>query len=438
MSEIFDEFESSLGDLHRKFICPVCLTLMVKPIQTKCGHRFCRECIFGVIAGRPQAKCPVDNSLFWVHTELFMDLAFERELKSLTFNCLNQKNGCVWNGEQNDLKSHVTNCQFVYIKCELCDDDVLSKSLMQHKTIDCPRRKVVCELCKEEIPYDTKLKHQVLSCELFPIDCPQCGQKGIQRKDLVEHINQQSGTCPLTVISCEYNQFGCNYVDYRKNMFYHISHETESHNRLLLKSFQKLEKRLEYIEQRFGSNLNLSENLNNKVEKMYRAISMKDAVQNIFKEKYSGCLLWQIDLDSNASIFISPSFYTANPGYRIGALLDISSCDDSIPYTMLSLSLKEGMYDDTLVFPFSGACLVTIFDQITSNSQQNYTLFFKCTKLHRYGEGGPACSEFQVSHKIMKTRDLLSSNYVKNNTIFLQVKVLQADKSQVKINSLIK
>lgn len=157
---------------------------------------------------------------------------------------------------------------------------------------------------------------------------------------------------------------------------------------------------------------------------------MRDTVQNIFKEKYSGCLLWQIDLSSNTCVFISPSFYTANPGYRVEVQLDISGCEDAI---IFSLSLKEGMYDDVLVFPFSGACLVTIFDQMASNCKENYSLFIKCSQLQRYNMNCPGSSPFQVRHKFMKADDFFSPNYIKNKTAFLEVKVMQAVQSQSQV-----
>ena len=28
-----------------KYDCPICLLVLREPVQTKCGHRFCRRCI---------------------------------------------------------------------------------------------------------------------------------------------------------------------------------------------------------------------------------------------------------------------------------------------------------------------------------------------------------------------------------------------------------
>ena len=32
-------------EIENKYVCPVCLAAMRDPVQTKCGHRFCRPCL---------------------------------------------------------------------------------------------------------------------------------------------------------------------------------------------------------------------------------------------------------------------------------------------------------------------------------------------------------------------------------------------------------
>lgn len=45
------------SDLDRKYLCPVCLSALHEPMQTSCGHRFCKTCIQGVIKYVPSV-CP--------------------------------------------------------------------------------------------------------------------------------------------------------------------------------------------------------------------------------------------------------------------------------------------------------------------------------------------------------------------------------------------
>ena len=36
-----------LDDLYSGYCCPICLVVMRNPVQTTCGHRFCKECLLG-------------------------------------------------------------------------------------------------------------------------------------------------------------------------------------------------------------------------------------------------------------------------------------------------------------------------------------------------------------------------------------------------------
>jgi len=54
-------------------------------------------------------------------------------------------------------------------------------------------------------------KHQLLSCSRFPVTCGQCGELGIVREDITRHCNPLTGTCPMTVVSCQFVSFGCTF-----------------------------------------------------------------------------------------------------------------------------------------------------------------------------------------------------------------------------------
>ncbi|XP_021344279.1 TNF receptor-associated factor 6-A-like, partial [Mizuhopecten yessoensis] len=94
-------------DLDRKYMCPVCLCVLKDPMQTSCGHRFCKACITGTFAlptvrnntRVPYSRCPVDNTYFHIEKELFPDNAIKREVLSLNVRCQNVLNECDWSGE---------------------------------------------------------------------------------------------------------------------------------------------------------------------------------------------------------------------------------------------------------------------------------------------------------------------------------------------------
>ena len=57
MSGYSAEFITPLLKRHE---CPVCLHAMRDPVQTECGHLFCKGCLEPVLEG-PNPVCPIDK-----------------------------------------------------------------------------------------------------------------------------------------------------------------------------------------------------------------------------------------------------------------------------------------------------------------------------------------------------------------------------------------
>jgi hypothetical protein len=53
--------------LDKEFECPVCLLAMREPVQTPCGHEFCKSCFHRVARQQgagDEATCPLDKQKF--------------------------------------------------------------------------------------------------------------------------------------------------------------------------------------------------------------------------------------------------------------------------------------------------------------------------------------------------------------------------------------
>jgi len=46
--------------LSKRTVCPICLHAMRSPVQTECGHLFCKECLDPVLQRR-RPVCPLDH-----------------------------------------------------------------------------------------------------------------------------------------------------------------------------------------------------------------------------------------------------------------------------------------------------------------------------------------------------------------------------------------
>ena len=154
---------------------------------------------------------------------------------------------------------------------------------------------------------------------------------------------------------------------------------------------------------------------------------MSDTVQKIFKENYTGSILWQVDVSSQKyRLFQSPAFYTANPGYRVSASLDLSgSHNDFDSFVSFNLIMEDGKYDELLSFPFSGLCQVTVFDQSDNSTKYHHSTLVTCHSLSRYSHNAEKASS-QEYQTFMKANDFLSDKYVRNGTVFVEVKVMQS------------
>ncbi|CAG2240948.1 TRAF6 [Mytilus edulis] len=224
-------------EIDRKYICPICLAVLWDPVQTSCGHRFCKLCLGGLVRGSwrfGMSRCPVDKKFFSVTADLFEDNAFKREVLSLRVKCNNHNIGCNWKGELRDYQTHIGSCSYSQENCVYgCGTRVKRLEHDDHKQV-CHQRPVNCEHCDEQIFYADLTKHQVLMCEHFPVQCTLCGQTGIKRKDISSHIDVNTGDCPQTIIPCKYASYGCQFQDKRRCMSDHYTADPDHHILLLV------------------------------------------------------------------------------------------------------------------------------------------------------------------------------------------------------------
>ncbi|XP_028412022.1 TNF receptor-associated factor 6-like [Dendronephthya gigantea] len=90
-------------NIDPKFICSSCKLLLIKPMQTTCGHLICSSCV-DTLLECPNPVCPEDGTKLKMK-ELFLDRFTERELRGLVLRCPNE--GCHWHGAYDQLLEHL-------------------------------------------------------------------------------------------------------------------------------------------------------------------------------------------------------------------------------------------------------------------------------------------------------------------------------------------
>ncbi|KAK0063444.1 TNF receptor-associated factor 2 [Biomphalaria pfeifferi] len=187
-----------------KFICRHCHRILRDPVQSQCGHRFCRSCRDEILNTSDCVQCPVciedqidDHEMGTLAlNEMFPDNAVRREMLNMQASCVFP--GCNWKGRFKEYETHEKNCQFKQLACSKCLLPVADGQLDQHKANSCPERIVQCTYCREEVVF-SKLQEHYDQCNQYPKTCEQCGKNNIKQDQMWIHQEQ---SCPKRLFVC--------------------------------------------------------------------------------------------------------------------------------------------------------------------------------------------------------------------------------------------
>ncbi|XP_068166742.1 TNF receptor-associated factor 2 isoform X2 [Antennarius striatus] len=143
------------GGPQDKHLCRSCLKVLRRPVQARCGHRFCWFCLNRIVSCGPQ-KCGacIKEDLFEDPTSIlqlggaFPDNAARREVEALAAVCPNE--GCSWTGTIKEFEvDHEGSCDFMIILCPSCKELMRANEQERHNERECPERRLNCKYCKE-------------------------------------------------------------------------------------------------------------------------------------------------------------------------------------------------------------------------------------------------------------------------------------------------
>lgn len=226
-------------DFDQKFLCNHCNRILRDPVQSFCGHRFCRNCITSVVQSGEQVQCKsciqegVEDEQFSMlkMDQLFPDNAVKREMASMHTCCENE--GCSWDGPFKQYEKHIKECNFRPVQCSQCHQPVIASKIQDHEKNECPKRQTKCKYCEMAI-YAGDLNSHNDVCVKAPQKCPHCGKKKIARDMLETHINSE---CANYKLQCP---AGCDPID-RSKFNTHLEQKTGFHMSFLLDRVMRLE-----------------------------------------------------------------------------------------------------------------------------------------------------------------------------------------------------
>lgn len=204
--------EALLGEVDPKYLCGICKRVLRNPIQSYCGHRFCKFCIDPLLSSEEPQKCPccvaekTENEYSILkRSETFPDNATKREFHVLPAHCPNED--CNWKGTFKEYERHENRCEFKLIHC-VCGQSISASRYSDHLENVCPKREVQCAHCSATYPFEEDSSHKE-NCPNIPLKCTLCGREGILREQMEAHVNLDRGDCTAPRVMCP---FGCSYV----------------------------------------------------------------------------------------------------------------------------------------------------------------------------------------------------------------------------------
>ena len=180
--------------------CPVCFEIVLEPVQTSCGHLFCKRCVRGV------TRCPACREQFTSVPDHFNN----RRVRSLRVKCPFTANGCKWVGDLGDVGDHeVFRCKYQANSCQYCGFTTVQKE---------------------------KLQQHLTTCDSHNFQCPNgCGATP-SRKDLNQHLEE----CPEQLVRCKFSMLSCDAVIPRKSMESHVATSAEHSTEFFLQHMVKV------------------------------------------------------------------------------------------------------------------------------------------------------------------------------------------------------
>ena len=132
-----------------------------------------------------------------------------KKIFELKANCPLATRGCEWNATLSEVDTHLDECQEFLVKCKLqCGTTLKGCELENHFANECLNREVSCEHCHYSIVFKELIQHYGLCLE-YSLVCPNACGATLIRKQMSSHIETN---CPNTIVSCQFERFGCKEV----------------------------------------------------------------------------------------------------------------------------------------------------------------------------------------------------------------------------------
>ena len=230
-----------VGPVPEELLCKECKLVARKPhITGCCSEHFCHACIDPVL--KDKKPCPSCGEAEF--STLFMRKN-ERKNHALQVYCTVKKRGCKWAGPLKLLDAHLNiekgDCDYVDVKCAVCDRKVQKRKLGVHIIDDCPQREYMCPHCNFKATFEIVSEEHWPECLEFPLRCPnQCGVT-CEREVMQDHMKM----CSLEEVECEVSFAGCKEKFLREDQDKHMERTMQKHLTLMATATVRISREFE-------------------------------------------------------------------------------------------------------------------------------------------------------------------------------------------------
>ncbi|XP_002741325.2 TNF receptor-associated factor 2-like [Saccoglossus kowalevskii] len=335
-----------LEPLTPKYLCTLCKQVLRDPVQTTCGHRYCRSCIDDFINRPGTQRCfecagedDPDNII--TADQIFPDNATKREIQCLEVKC--SLPSCTWKGSFKDYEERGHNG---HVMVGSADQDGAT-----------------------QIDPDVPTTSQKIKTET----AQKVGREEVKSTSgMHTTINKQSRS-----------------IDELKVKTATLNTEVSKYERIVAGLYRQIERNandVQAIERKLKQDRDLVESLERKIKFQDRIIALKDValaeqdlrIQSLELASYDGVLVWKITdfnrkrndaLSGRTTSIYSPCFFTSCHGYKMCARVYLNG--DGMGkgnHISLFFVIMRGSFDALLRWPFRQKVTFMIMDQ---NNQEH-------------------------------------------------------------------
>ena len=339
-----------ISEFPNEYKCPICEKVLRDPHRVSCcDEEYCKVCI------EPRLKnlhsCPAcDYNNENGDISISQSRRTKRIIGQLRCHCSNQRKGCEWEGELQEMDNHLnenpTNenqlkgCNFTRVHCRYCQEMLPRNETGEHQENICQDRPFDCEYCGHHDTYEGVITIHLPECPQQPVECPQSCGLSPQRQCLATHMADE---CPRTVIKCDIP--GCGERRQRQDMEAHNQEYGTQHTQLLALEVKELKEKLRQREEE-------AQRIKEQLEAGHLPITL--TVSN-FEQLLAVRAHWMSHLlytkDQGYAFFLSA--YVGGYGLVAGLAGDIS----------VYVHVTRGKYDDQLEWPCRVSIEVSLLNQ---------------------------------------------------------------------------